>query len=1461
MSGRYLKARQLAKEMEKKAKKTAEEKQKAAESLEKAEELLEESREMGSDVEHIDEIIEEAKKLLDERELDDCLEKVNEALDKLKEANEERVGELLEQASKLHELIGDDERCDESKERLDKANELLEKDEYKNALDTAKEALDLANLEIQEKLTQEISSVDSLLITLEDKGEDTSEIEEIIDQAKEAAEAEDFENAVTLLEGVKEKLSNEITSYLEDKISSVQKQQEIIRNSGKDTADIEDLISKGKAKANNKEFDNSLELIKQAQKQLDEAMEDVVVDKYEELKEEIEKAVELNANVTKVKEIVNKIDDLKREEKFSEAFEKIEEGYEKIDEVKFQRVLQTIAESRENFIKAKEIGVDISEPMDLLNKARDSLKEGDHKGALEWAKAGREKVSELVKDHESIETRINKLLDTIDELNEVGIELDEAKKHISTAEGALEGKDYEKATKALDTAEENIDKVGYENVMEFIEDMELLVMTAEEMGLDIGEYMDKLEEAIANTKSGNYADAGNIALENSKEIEEMVREEFENQIESVINTAQKIRDEIEGEEDLSELEKVENNIDDIREKFESGSYNEAIEQLNENSEMLKQWQVGEAEENLKRAKELIKLIEELEEEIDLETHRSDLEEAEKSLDESDFSKVIKKSNSIISDLNSKIRKSTEDKFASAKMEVVRAKKAGVEIEELRKKLIECKKNIRNESYLPAIKLSIKVEEDAKKIRERRKSSYETISELSAKITEMKRSGFKGDLKPAKNILLKAKDSFQNRDYTQAEKLAEQAEEKIDEIKNRLNFERKFSNLQKKTSIAENLGMDISDLEATLEIIRSDYKVGKLDEALEKMEENEDEIDTRMKEFVEPELNRTKDIIQSAKQIGIDVSSPEQILSDAESELERGEYKEALDTVDRCQERIEEIRNKSKKAAGEVKKAKERLEEAKDLHADVNKAKKILDKAMAALKEDKYEEAIQKSTEVIKEIDIAEKERVKKLLSSFRNKIKETKKEGVNTALADNLMNRAEKAMERKKYREAINLAMQSEGELERIELQQDIAKRSINSTHEKLEKAREKGINVGDAENLLNQAKQAYKGGFYVKAFDNAVKSGDKLNNLMRTFEESEELIAKIDDFIEKTFGMDIDVEDLKEKLNESKASFNRGRYEKSYSEIKSAEAEMKDLKPQIKEVLNKVSEDVNNLSQKGRDVGRAEEIIKNAEATLEVGEINRVIDMIHDAKDEFDGGDYDDYSNYLNETVSLIENAKKFGAQVTEVESLVGEARKLEDDDISEAKEKARDALEEVEKALEPYSPNIEMDVEGRVSPDSWSTIKVTLKNQGKGVAKEPNIKVVGARTKDIELPDMLKAGETISVDIELKPEADMVTMRGSGLRIFDQKELDCIVDIEPSEGTFEVVKAKGDEKCAICKGSIKKDLDMIKCECGETFHKPCAEREGQCPKCGTKFEEKEEKEEEEKKEKKAHKRVALKI
>ncbi len=46
--------------------------------------------------------------------------------------------------------------------------------------------------------------------------------------------------------------------------------------------------------------------------------------------------------------------------------------------------------------------------------------------------------------------------------------------------------------------------------------------------------------------------------------------------------------------------------------------------------------------------------------------------------------------------------------------------------------------------------------------------------------------------------------------------------------------------------------------------------------------------------------------------------------------------------------------------------------------------------------------------------------------------------------------------------------------------------------------------------------------------------------------------------------------------------------------------------------------------------------------------------------------------------------------------------------------------------------------------------------------------------------------------------------------------------------------VRVKGQLKCDICLGMIKKDLPSVLCGCGKQFHNSCAMRVGACPVCG---------------------------
>ena len=1454
MSGKFLKARQLAKEMEEKAKKTAEEKKQITESLIIAEAILEESEKSGVDVGEAKKLVEDARALIDERELDDSLDKVEKALEILRESNTKRINELIEGTEELHELIVDEERYAGSLELLKKTHELIDEDKFKEALDSAKESLELSLLEIQEKFNEDVSSIESSISVLSSKGKDISEQEELMNKAKKAMEEQDYETAFNYLKGCKAKLGEGIDEFLNERIAKIEDQIKIVRDTGNNPTDVEESISKAKVKAKEGDFEGGMVILKDAQAQLDESMVDVVQTKLEELDNEITRAKEIDSELDVVNALRKQVLELQASNEYSEAYNILSEAFEKVEEAKFHRVLRTIAESRDSFIKAKDIGIDISEPMNLLSKARDELKEGNHKAALEWANSGKEKVKELVKEHDEATAKIEKALNLVDEMKEINIEIPDSSEQISKAEAYLAENDYEAASKVIDEFEETTGKIVYEKILELVEEYEMAIVTAEELAISVAEHTDRLEDIIALTKSGQYGQAGRNSIGGAQELMEIISQEMDKKLENFNEIIERIKNDLGEDDDVSELEKLEKEIQGIDAIIEEGRYREANRILKDISASLNKWHVGEADDAFTKAKEIFELIKELDiDDIDVDTYGKDVKKAEEALEKDEFSTVIQISNKLIKEMNSNLRKTAEAHFADAKMEVVKAKKAGVTIEDLRKKLIDCKKNIREEVYTKAIKLSREIADEAVKLREKRKNSYEIISKLSGELTELKRKGVINDAGPAKKILLEAKECFQNRDYTQAERLAEQAVITMEELQKQQLFDKELNVLKERVSEAEKLGVDTSEEESIIQVASSDARRGEYEGSVEIVQEATEHLYESLKKHVKPKIEKTRDILRSAKEIDIDVSGPEKILAQAEKLWEKGDFKGTLDKVEECQKKIDEIRNKSRKAAGEVKRVKERMEEAKDIHADVKESEKVLLKALDALKKDQYDLAISEAVKAEKMIIKSERDRVKNLLSSFKEKIEETRRQGVNTALADNLIRRAYKAMENGNYMEAINLAMQSEGELERIELQQDISKRSISSTNDKVESAKSNDIKVDDAEKLLNQAKQAYRSGFYVKAFDNAIKSVDKLNDTVRTYKEADKLLNNMEEFSDTADVLGLETTDMRDAIQEGKIAFEKGRYDKALSNAKKAESALMKHEPKMPDLIKEVESNIESLKEKGKDTTRAEELIKQSNISFGIGDTFEAMRLLSEAKEEFGGEIFDEYNKNIDEVESLVTKAKKFGADVGAVETLIKDAKNTEKEDITLARDKAKEALDKVEESLKPYSPALDIWVEGRLMPDKGNKIKIGIKNTGAGVAKAPALEFEGCNSPEIELPPMLKAGEEMIQEVEVKPKEDIVVIKVTGTRIFDDKTLEASIGVKTSTGEFEITKSDGAVKCTLCKGVIQKDLDMIKCECGQTYHKTCGEREKNCKECGTLFEKK--------KEKKASKRVALKI
>lgn len=1449
MGGRYLKARQLAKEMEKKAKDTAEKKKGANKKLEKADGLLKISEDIGLDFEEAEELIEEGKEKLDKKNFDEALNTLGEAIENLRQTNLDYIDNRLSHIEDFLNTVGKSRKYKSLRDKMEEARELIKKDEFSKAHDKTKDINQKAEQIMEQGLEGDFSKIGSLMEIVEERGKDKEKVEEIYSDARYALEGGEYERAMDLINECKTILGEKIKDDLDEMIQELEKERNQLKDEGEEIDDITENLNRARELEEGGEYQEALDIVQKTSDRIDDKVKGLVNKKLNIFKDQIKEAEDIGASLAEVEGTAKKVGSMIEEGNLAKANTLLDEAFEKVEDAKFQKVLKTIAESKEDFIKAKDIGSDIGEPMKLLNKARDSLRDGDYRSALKWAKAGREKVKELVGEHESIEEKITERNEYIDKLSEkIDINFVASQNLLTEAQELLENNEYDEVNNKIEELDEKINKTAYEGLMDIIESVEVTLLTAEDIEINIDQYRNKLEESIEKTKENEFLEAADNSFEIRDNLHKTIDEELNSRIEKMEDRISSVF----GNIDKDVEDRVERFLEESKNSLEDASYRDSWEFISKAEKELEMTQKAKAEEYFEKASDLIDIVSTLEVEgINVDDLEDRIQKSEKLLDEKNFAESIEKSDNIVDRLNSKLDQKADDLFSEAKREVLKAKKIGINIEDSRERLIECKRKIKKKDYAEAIRIAYDIRENNKKERKRRNSINEYITNVMNELSELKKKEKASEMKEAKDVLKEAKEEVKNENYSRAKNLAEEARNKIDEIKGREAINDQIEEIHEQMAKIKGMNVEFKDYDDCSEKIERAGELvgmGKNKKALNNIKYVRERINNHIEGTIKNKIGDIKGKLNDLEGIGIDFSRSKDLLDEARSLFDDEWYWEAWDKLEQAEENIEDKRKKSKKARDELKNVKEIIQEAKSINTKVKEPEQIIGKVEDAIEENDYEYALEELELAKRKVRNAEKKRVKKILNTFRKKIEKARSKGLDIALADNIMRRAEKARDEGNYREAINLAMQSEGEIEKIELQQKIAKRTILNANKKLKRAEERGINIDRAKMLLNNSKRSYKEGIYVKAFDSALKSSDRLDLVLKSYNEAKDNIEKIKEMIKELNEENIDVQYLEEKLDKIEDKLESGRYEEAYDLSDETINNNEELEPVISELTTKIESKLDKLEERGRDINKAREKTARTRAVIDVESPYFLVKLLKEAKEESGITEEEEYHELVNDVEQLIEKARKFGASVKSVKKQIDKAKRYEsENEIKKAYESIKEAQNKVENALKPYSPILKMKVNKRPTINKWNTLTFTIENTGKGVAKDPSIEVDGAELSEIDLPDMIKSNSEVKVDLNIRPYEQNITMKALAIRIFDDKEFSDEMKIDVSEG-FEYVKAKETGKCDICDRKIEEGEEIIECSCGNKIHNECALEKKTCPDCDTNLEEVEDVEKKEK-------------
>ncbi|MFW5928282.1 MAG: hypothetical protein ACOCSL_03680, partial [Thermoplasmatota archaeon] len=261
MGGRYLKARQLAKEMEKKAKDTAKKKKEANKKLDRADELLEISKNLGLDFEDAEGLVEDGKEELDKKNFDEALSTLDKAIENLRQINLNHIDDRLSNIEDFLKTVGEDRKYKSLRDEMEEARELITQDEFSKAHDKTKEINKKAEQIMEEGLEDDFSKIDSLLEIVEGRGENKEEAEQIYSDAKNALEDGKYERAMDRINECKTILGEKIKDDLNDMIQELEKEKDQLMDEGVDVEDITKSLEQAKELEEEGEFQDALDIV------------------------------------------------------------------------------------------------------------------------------------------------------------------------------------------------------------------------------------------------------------------------------------------------------------------------------------------------------------------------------------------------------------------------------------------------------------------------------------------------------------------------------------------------------------------------------------------------------------------------------------------------------------------------------------------------------------------------------------------------------------------------------------------------------------------------------------------------------------------------------------------------------------------------------------------------------------------------------------------------------------------------------------------------------------------------------------------------------------------------------------------------------------------------------------------------------------------------------------------------
>ncbi len=606
---------------------------------------------------------------------------------------------------------------------------------------------------------------------------------------------------------------------------------------------------------------------------------------------------------------------------------------------------------------------------------------------------------------------------------------------------------------------------------------------------------------------------------------------------------------------------------------------------------------------------------------------------------------------------------SEEAISHAKLSLVELETMGLDLTKLRTELDAAQDLARDGKHLDAYRTASELETRATASRGAAGGVLERFTEVDRVLADLRSQG--ADLAPFVEPLRKAREAFRALSFDVARQGAVRVEDAARAELARLDTLRQANEIGLLLDEGRRFSAPLEPFATRLEKLKTELATGAPEATRTALATLHEELLAVLRPHLDEHLRAVEHDLDLARSVGVPLEPIVAQVAEARRRIALPVPTGAASLLDEARAALVATRGFVEQAEKAVRRAHDVLAQAEVLRVDLASLRPKVEHLEKLLAARDFARTIELGGTTEREIAQATYQHVSKIVAGFQASVTQLRRAGANTSIAENLLHQARAELDDGHPVEALQLAARSEGELERVDLQQRIAEGALAAIERAVARSKQEGIRLPRAEDALDATRAAFGRGDFLEVLEQSISVSEAVAEGRDGKRRAEAAIQAAERQIKETSELGAEPGDAAARLAEAREEAAAGHFAEAIRLSGEATEQGRwAIERMFSAPVSELRAEVETAKAAGlaREVGPLDETMTEAEEALRAGAWPKVRAALNRAETASKGL----YKEVVEARLREIEATAGAGARPSEAEAarrktLRGELGRLE--------------------------------------------------------------------------------------------------------------------------------------------------------------------------------------------------------